>query len=595
MKKKIVWGVVSGWMVAALLLVSCAPAVVEEEEKEVMTEPQYGGSLTVAYDRQILGFDDYALGASAAGAGITMKLTHESLVTGDWTKGEAGTGEVEYAVELTPFYWGYETGALIESWEFPDPDTVVMKVRKGVHWALNPDSEASRLVGGREVTAEDIVSNINRFFTLKTAWGARVYKRWWQPDGSATATDADTVVVKGHDIPGGTLGTWELIADGMPIYPPEVIEKYGDMNDWQNSVGTGPFMLANHIAASSATLIRNPNYWMTDPIGPGKGNQLPYLDGVTILIIPDTSTRMAALRSAKVDVLGINPLIAAEDFEPLIAANPEMQYKGMLKGTPGAVYFKVDAEPFDDVNVRRALHMAVNFEEIKEDYYDGEAVYPTYSLAPVKAFMDAYTPLEELPGDIRELFEYNPEKAKQLLDEAGYPGPDRFTVEVLLWSGEQTDLASLLAFYWADIGVTLELDVREYGVWRNMSRARTFKHMIMASHARFGAPYKWVELKYPSGANKAGWDDDHWMELYTRLWSFETLGKPDLRNEIAKEMNLYVMPKVIGLGIPFPYAYRVWWPWLKNYHGEYGVGYMDRFNFASFIWIDQDLKASMGH
>lgn len=190
MNKKIILGVVSGWVVAALLLASCAPAVVEEEkkaappkakvevpkvvpeEKEVVapkketTGPRYGGTLKVAYPSVIRGFDEHVLGSHLAA--ITGMLTNESLVTGDWTKGEAGSGEVEYAVGNTPFYWGYEMGALIESWEWLDADTISMKVRKGVQWGLNQDSEASRLVGGREVTADDIAYNINRFFTLKT-------------------------------------------------------------------------------------------------------------------------------------------------------------------------------------------------------------------------------------------------------------------------------------------------------------------------------------------------------------------------------------------------------------------------------------------
>jgi peptide/nickel transport system substrate-binding protein len=314
-----------------------------------------------------------------------------------------------------------------------------------------------------------------------------------------------------------------------------------------------------------------------------------------MLIVPDASTRLAALRTGKVDALGFSPLIAAEDFKPLSAANPELLYKGMLSRSPGTIYFKLDTELFDDINVRRALHMAVNFQEIKDEYYGGEAVYPTFSLAPFKGVEDAYTPLDEMPEELRELWEYNPEKAKQLLDAAGYPGPDRFTTELLLWSPEQIDLASLLAFYWGEIGVTLKLDVRTNAVYRTVSRARTFTGLVTAAHSRFAAPYKWVEIKYPSTSNLAGWEDDYYMELHTKLWSFDALGKPDLRNEIAKEMNLYVLKDVVGVGMPFPLAYRVWWPWLKNYNGEYGVGYMDRWNFATFMWIDQELKKSMGY
>ena len=81
------------------------------------------------------------------------------------------------------------------------------------------------------------------------------------------------------------------------------MDKYGDMTNWKNSEGTGPFILKDYVAGSQVIMVRNPNYWMTDPIGSGKGNQLPYLDSVRCLILPDASTRQAAMRTSKIDVL----------------------------------------------------------------------------------------------------------------------------------------------------------------------------------------------------------------------------------------------------------------------------------------------------
>ena len=68
---------------------------------------------------------------------------------------------------------------------------------------------------------------------------------------------------------------------------------------WRNAVGTGPFILTDYLSGSAATLVKNPDYWATDPVGPGQGNQLPYIDGIQYLIIPDVSTRQAALRTGK--------------------------------------------------------------------------------------------------------------------------------------------------------------------------------------------------------------------------------------------------------------------------------------------------------
>ena len=58
------------------------------------------------------------------------------------------------------------TGNLAESWETPDDTTYVFNIRKGVHYALNPDSEASRLVNGRELTAKDVEYSFHRLLAL---------------------------------------------------------------------------------------------------------------------------------------------------------------------------------------------------------------------------------------------------------------------------------------------------------------------------------------------------------------------------------------------------------------------------------------------
>ena len=111
------------------------------------------------------------------------------------------------------------------------------------------------------------------------------------------------------------------------IVPHEVVDEYGNLRDWRNSCGTGPFMLVDYIKGSSWTVERNPNYWGNDPIHPE--NKLPYLDSVKCLIIPDTSTMMAALRTAKIDQLEVG----WEEAGSLMKSNPELQRVKQLRGS----------------------------------------------------------------------------------------------------------------------------------------------------------------------------------------------------------------------------------------------------------------------
>jgi len=66
-------------------------------------------------------------------------------------------------------------------------------------------------------------------------------------------------------------------------------------------VGTGPFIVTDFVTDSSVTAVKNNKYWMKNPVGPGKGDQLPYVERVKVMIVPDASTRYAALRTGKVD------------------------------------------------------------------------------------------------------------------------------------------------------------------------------------------------------------------------------------------------------------------------------------------------------
>ena len=82
-----------------------------------------------------------------------------------------------------------------------------------------------------------------------------------------------------------------LLEIGCNMYtnPPEVWANGGDMSDWTKVIGSGPWMITNYVAGSEITLSRNPDYFEMDPLHPDQ--QLPYLDTLKLLIIPDSSSR----------------------------------------------------------------------------------------------------------------------------------------------------------------------------------------------------------------------------------------------------------------------------------------------------------------
>ena len=166
-------------------------------------------------------------------------------------------------------------------------------------------------MNGRELTASDVEFNYHRILGLGSGFSeASPHADQYPKMESVTATDASTVVFKlaEPDL------VWQLkpvpAYGGLPgllnmwiawIYPPEVIQQHGDIQDWRNLVGTGPMELTDFVEGSSITWTKNPNYWGFDEKFPE--NRLPYVDEIVALIMPDSAARLAALRSGQLDML----------------------------------------------------------------------------------------------------------------------------------------------------------------------------------------------------------------------------------------------------------------------------------------------------
>ena len=86
------------------------------------------------------------------------------------------------------------------------------------------------------------------------------------------------------------------------ILPAEVIERYGDYKDWRNVVGTGPWMLTDYVEGASKSYIKNPDYYGFDEKYPE--NRLPYADEMRAPLMPEEATRISALRTGKLDIVG---------------------------------------------------------------------------------------------------------------------------------------------------------------------------------------------------------------------------------------------------------------------------------------------------
>ena len=298
------------------------PAAAAEKEMvldpttgEMVEAPRYGGTLTYATNMVETGGSD-ALVNGGSGHLLPMSVVEKPAIR-NWALDRNEWGVTVISAN-TPF-WSL-TGALVESWETPDDTTIVLNIRKGVQWHDKPP------MNGRELTADDIVFNYHRYLGLGSGFTESANPGDLGKVGieSVTASDNYTVVVK-LERPHLFALYWVLQWYTFYVYPPEVIEQYGDANNWRNLVGTGPFMLTDYVEGSSVTFTKNPNYWGFDEKYPE--NRLPYVDEKTALIMREGATRLAALRSGKIDYVGFvtnTQINNIDQVESLARTNPEI-------------------------------------------------------------------------------------------------------------------------------------------------------------------------------------------------------------------------------------------------------------------------------
>jgi len=271
---------------------------------------------------------------------------------------------------------------------------------------------------------------------------------------------------------------------------------------------------------------------------------------------------------------------------------------GKVSGTASAFYMNVNYEPFSDVRVRQALSMAIDFETIRQNLGGGLGRIITFPYFPgAKEYGPLYFTLEDedLPEAVRELYTYNPDKAKQLLAEAGYP--EGFSTEVILPSSPSkvVDYYSVIADMWSKVGINLSLNVMEPGAVNSVARGKTHKALIVAGgQGPTSIFYTSPSLQGDSLSNSSCIDDPVINEGLAEV-RLAALTDINQAMQIHRELNKYILEQAYVISTPSSPMYNFWWPWLKNYSGEDAIGYRDQQLWTTWVWLDQDLKESMGY
>ena len=563
---------------------------------KAVTAPEYGGTITYGEVSWVANIDLWYGDAHAS-----IGLVNEMLAIGDWG---IDRDVWDWRLQADTPLWTFK-GLLAESWETPDDTTIIFNIRQGVYW------HDKAPMNGRELTAKDVEYNWQRYFGNKLT-GTEFSEAEPTPHAgggnpvallpmeSVTATDKWTVVFKLKKP--NLVALPQLLVPWMGlIMPPEVIEEHGDVKDWRNLVGTGPYELTEVVEGSSRTHTKNPDYWGFDEKYPE--NRLPYVDKIITLLMPERATRLAALRSGKIDMLGspgLAQLRSIDAVESLKRTDPEIELSAYKFRSDNGFYFvRMDIPPLNDIRVRQALQMALDLETIVNTYFKGYGdATPQGHLA--NDLPGVGTPFEEWPEEVKKTYRYDPAGAEALLDAAGYPrGADgiRLKMGMGYFAGLDASYAELAAGYWREIGVEVEIDVLGVGdaafsmILRDPDQD-TYIIRWGAGAFRSGFPERLARQFYKGNISTGNLNDPEYDAMADAVMAATTLEE---QQRLGKEVNMYITEKHFRISGPETPQFQATQPWVKGFNGELGLGLGERHRLLARLWIDSELKKAMGY
>ena len=426
--------------------------------------------------------------------------------------------------------------SLATRWEVSEDGlTYIFHLRKGVYFHDNPLFPNGK---GREMTAADVVYSFNRLIDPAVASsGGWIFNDRVAEQEPFKALDNSTLQIR---LRAPFRPLVEILT--MPycsVVPKEVAEHYGkDFS--RHPCGTGPYRFHYWDEGNVLVMHKNPNYWEFDEAG----ERLPYTDAVQVGFADSKATEFFLFLQGKVDfvngldgsfkdlVLSKNGELKKEyqdkiRFEKKVYLNTE--YIGFLVDSANAL---IKNSPTKYPLVRQAINYAIDRKRISTYFKNGMGIPATSGFIP-----------QGMPGyDSSGHFgyTYDPQKAMELLKQAGFPNGKGLGSFTILTPDNWADIVNFVATQLQDVGIKAKVEIMQPNILRQQmsrSQAVAFRGQWLADYPDGETYLAFFNSRFPAPPN------------YTRFsnatfdkWYDESMNAPDsLRRRLYMQMDSLVM------------------------------------------------------
>ena len=319
---------------------------------------------------------------------------------------------------------------LAESWDILDQTTYVFHLRQGV-----------KFHNGEDLTASDVKFSFDRMGSDDPLF-ASLFKYVDPLIESVEIVDDYSVEIKLK----APYGPFLRRMPSFYIVPEDYIKAVGNEEFARQPVGTGPYKFVEWVKDDHLSLIANEDYW----------RGAPEIKDLVFKPIPEDATRVAALLAGEADVIERVPVgdVARLEQDPNVTVLPHADNK---------IYFLImnpHNEPFDNVLVRQAVSHAIDWDTLLQ-------LYEGYGFrAPLPGLPNDFGYAENEKALMSNAYNYDLEKAKALLAEAGYPDGFKTTIQLAdgIWP-KAVDVIQVIAAQLAEVGIEAEIEVSERALY----------------------------------------------------------------------------------------------------------------------------------